>query len=106
MQGDPETGGPVGQVVNWVFIAFLFIAQGRGCLSGADRHFLGRRSVFLANYHLLGLPVVHPSEAMQGISLYSYLYLNLTEMLCFSYYHLRLLFNKIGEEGRSGSAWK
>jgi hypothetical protein len=27
-------------------------------------------------------------------------------MLCLSYYHLCLLFNKIGEEGRTGSAWK
>jgi hypothetical protein len=27
-------------------------------------------------------------------------------MLCLSYYCLCLLFNKIGEEGRAGSAWK
>jgi hypothetical protein len=27
-------------------------------------------------------------------------------MLCLSYYCLCLLFNKIGEEGRTGSAWK
>jgi hypothetical protein len=45
-------------------------------------------------------------EAMLGISPYSYLYLKLAKMLCFSYYHLCLLFNKIGEEGRTGSAWK
>jgi uncharacterized membrane protein YgcG len=44
-------------------------------------------------------------EAMLGISLYSYLYLKLAKMLCLSY-HLCLLFNKIGEEGRTGSAWK
>jgi hypothetical protein len=25
MQGDPETGGPLGQVGDWVFIAFLSI---------------------------------------------------------------------------------
>jgi hypothetical protein len=45
-------------------------------------------------------------EAMTGISLYSYLYLKLAKMLGLSYYLLCLLFNKIGEEGRTGSAWK
>jgi hypothetical protein len=45
-------------------------------------------------------------EAMLGISLYSYPYLKLAKMLCLSYYCLCLLFNKIGEEGRTGSAWK
>jgi hypothetical protein len=41
-------------------------------------------------------------EAMLGISLYSYLYLKLAKMLFLSYYHLCLLFKKIGEEGRIG----
>jgi hypothetical protein len=45
-------------------------------------------------------------EAMLRIFLYSYLYLKLAKMLCLSDYHLCLLFNKIGEEGRTGSAWK
>jgi hypothetical protein len=45
-------------------------------------------------------------EAMLGISLYSYLYLKLAKMLRLSYYCLCLLFNKMGEEGRTGSAWK
>jgi hypothetical protein len=27
-------------------------------------------------------------------------------MFCLSYYYLCLLFNKIGEKGRTGSAWK
>jgi hypothetical protein len=45
-------------------------------------------------------------EAMLGISLYSYSYVILAKMLCLSYYCLCLLFNKIGEEGRTGSAWK
>jgi hypothetical protein len=45
-------------------------------------------------------------EAMLGISLYSYLYLKLAKMLCLSYYLLCFFFNKIGEEGRTGSAWK
>jgi hypothetical protein len=45
-------------------------------------------------------------EAMLGISLISYLYLKLAKMLCVSYYLLCFLFNKIGEEGRTGSAWK
>jgi hypothetical protein len=51
--------------------------------------------------------VVHMCmEVMLGISLYSYLYLKLAKMLCLSYYLLCFLFNKIGEEGRKGSAWK
>jgi hypothetical protein len=45
-------------------------------------------------------------EAMLGISLYSYPYLKLAKTLCLSYYFLCLLFNKIGEVGRIGSAWK
>jgi hypothetical protein len=45
-------------------------------------------------------------EAMLGISLYSYPYLKLAKTLCLSYYCLCLFFNKIGEEGRTGSAWK
>jgi hypothetical protein len=44
-------------------------------------------------------------KAMLGISLYSCLYLKLAKMLCLSYYLLHFLFNKIGEEGRTGSAW-
>jgi hypothetical protein len=44
-------------------------------------------------------------EAMLGISLYSYLYLKLAKTLCFTYYHFCLFFNKIGEEGKTGSAW-
>jgi hypothetical protein len=43
-------------------------------------------------------------EAIPGIS--SYLYLNLAIILCLSYYLLCSLFNKIGEEGRTDSAWK
>jgi hypothetical protein len=43
--------------------------------------------------------------AMLGISLYSYPYLKLAKMLCLSYC-LCLLFSKIGEEGRTVSAWK
>jgi hypothetical protein len=45
-------------------------------------------------------------ESMLGISLYSYLYLKLAKMLCLSSYLLCFLFNKIGEEGRTGSARK
>jgi hypothetical protein len=45
-------------------------------------------------------------QAVLGISLYSYPYLKLAKMLCLSYYCLCLLFNKIREEGRIGSAWK
>jgi hypothetical protein len=45
-------------------------------------------------------------EAMLGISLNRYLYLKLTKMVCLSYYHLCFLFNKIGEEGRTGFACK
>jgi hypothetical protein len=43
-------------------------------------------------------------ETTQGISLYSYLYLRLAEMLCFSYYLLSFFFNKTRkQEGRTGS---
>jgi hypothetical protein len=45
-------------------------------------------------------------EAMLGLSLYSYPYPKVAKMLCISYYCLCFLFNKIGEEGRTGSAWK
>jgi hypothetical protein len=45
-------------------------------------------------------------EAMLGMSLYSYPYVKLANTLCVSYYCLRLLFNKIGEKGRTSSAWK
>jgi hypothetical protein len=43
-------------------------------------------------------------EAMLGISLYSYPYLKLAKTRCLSYYCL--LFNKIVEESKTGSAWK
>jgi hypothetical protein len=46
------------------------------------------------------------TEVMLGISLYSYPYLKLAKALCLSYYRLRFLFNKIGEEGRTGYAWQ
>jgi hypothetical protein len=45
-------------------------------------------------------------EAMLSISLYSCPYLKLAQTLCLSYYYLCLPFNKTGEEGRTGSAWK
>jgi hypothetical protein len=45
-------------------------------------------------------------EAMLEISLYSYPYLKLAKMLWISYYFLCFFFNKIGEEGRTSSAWK
>jgi hypothetical protein len=57
MQGDLETGGPLGQVGNWVFIANRVEMS----LSVANRSFLGRRSVSLVNYHLLEPPAVCPS---------------------------------------------
>jgi hypothetical protein len=45
-------------------------------------------------------------EAMLGISLYSYLYFKIAKMVCLSYYLFCFLFNKIGEEERTGSPWK
>jgi hypothetical protein len=45
-------------------------------------------------------------EAILRVSLYSYPYFKLAKMLYLSYYCLCLLFNKIGEEGKTGSAWK
>jgi hypothetical protein len=45
-------------------------------------------------------------ETTQGISLYSYFYLKLAKILCFSYYLLCFFFYKIGEqEDRTGSSW-
>jgi hypothetical protein len=46
------------------FIAFLCFAQRQRCLSGADRGFLGRRSVSLTTYHLLGPPAVCSSVSL------------------------------------------
>jgi hypothetical protein len=45
-------------------------------------------------------------EELLGISLYSYLYAKLVKLKCLSYYLLCFLFNKIVEEGGTGSAWK
>jgi hypothetical protein len=45
-------------------------------------------------------------EAMLGISQYSYPNVKVAKTLCLSYYCSCLLFKKIGEEGRTGSAWK
>jgi hypothetical protein len=45
-------------------------------------------------------------ETTQGISLHSYLYLKPAKTLCFSYYFLCFLFNKIREQNRTGSAQK
>jgi hypothetical protein len=61
IQGDRETSCSMGQVGDWVFIAFLYIAPRQRCLLGVDRGFLGRSSVSLTTYHLLGPPAVHPS---------------------------------------------
>jgi hypothetical protein len=41
-------------------------------------------------------------EATLVISLYSHLYPKIAKMICVSFF----LFNNIGEEGRTGSAWK
>jgi hypothetical protein len=45
-------------------------------------------------------------EARLGISMYSYLYHKVAKTICLSYYLLCFLFNKIGEEGGTSSAWK
>jgi hypothetical protein len=44
-------------------------------------------------------------EAMLGISLYSYLHLKLTKMLCLSYISY-VFFQQNQQEGGTGSAWK
>jgi hypothetical protein len=59
MQGDPETCDPMGQGGEWVLQPFC-IAWWWRCLSDANGHFLGRWSVSLTTYHLLGPPAVHP----------------------------------------------
>jgi hypothetical protein len=43
-------------------------------------------------------------EAVLGISLYRYLHLKLAKTLCLSYYLLRFLFNKFGEQ-EGGAGW-
>jgi hypothetical protein len=46
-------------------------------------------------------------EAMLGISLYSYFHLKLAKTLCFPYYRLCFLFNKIRKQaGGTGSVRK
>jgi hypothetical protein len=45
-------------------------------------------------------------EAILGISLHSCLYLKIAKILCLSCYCLCILFNTIGEEGKTGSSWK
>jgi hypothetical protein len=45
-------------------------------------------------------------EATLGISLYSCVYPKLAKMICFSYYLLCFLFNKITEGVGTSSAWK
>jgi hypothetical protein len=53
----------------------------------------------------IGIVIHMCMEATQGISLCSYLYLKLAKMPCFSYFHLCVFFNKVGEqEGGTGSA--
>jgi hypothetical protein len=44
-------------------------------------------------------------KEMLAVSLCSYPYLKLAKTIYLYYYHLCLLFYKIGEEGRTGSAW-
>jgi hypothetical protein len=51
--------------------------------------------------------VVHMCmEAMLGICLYRYFYLKLGKMLGLSYCLLCFLFNKIGKQSKTDSAWK
>jgi hypothetical protein len=43
------------------FCSLFELPDGRRCLSDTNRHFLGRRSVSLTTYRLLGPPAVCPS---------------------------------------------
>jgi hypothetical protein len=61
MQGNPETGGPMGPVGNWVLIAFLY------CLREEKQKFPRKKKCLLANYHLLGPPAVSPSEPSHSL---------------------------------------
>jgi hypothetical protein len=68
----------------------------------------------------IGVVIHMYMEAMLGISLYSYPYLKLANMLCLSYYCLYLLFNKLekrveqvlpgseglGDRGRGWGRWE
>jgi hypothetical protein len=63
MQGDPETGDPLGQHGEWGFIAFLY------CLM-AEMPFrckweFPREKCLLDPYSLMGPPAVHPSVLHQ-----------------------------------------
>jgi hypothetical protein len=49
MQEDLKTGGPLGQVGNWIFIAFLHCLRAEMSL-GANRSFLGRRGDHLSPF--------------------------------------------------------
>jgi hypothetical protein len=54
------------------FIAFFFlIDRGQRCLSGANRCFLERRSVSLANYHLRDLlqSALHSEKVFEAFSM-------------------------------------
>jgi hypothetical protein len=53
----------------------------------------------------VGVVIQMFTEAMLGISLYTYLYLKLAKMPCLSYYLFSFLF-KIGEVGKKCSVWK
>jgi hypothetical protein len=60
-------------VIPWVrvgsgFYSLICIAWGWRCLSDANRHFLGRRSVSLTIYRLLGPPEVRPSVLQKSMS--------------------------------------
>jgi hypothetical protein len=61
MKGDPETGDPLGQGGEWDFIAYLHCLMAGDAFSDANGRFLGRRSISLTTYRLLGPPAVHPS---------------------------------------------
>jgi hypothetical protein len=85
----------------------VLICGYRTCLSMGKSLWAGDREVVKRSGRDEPIRVVIHTcmEAVLGLSLYSYLYLKLAKILSFLL-SLCLLFNKIGEEGRTGSALK
>jgi hypothetical protein len=67
MQGDQETGGPMGQVGNWVFVTFLYCPRVELSLRCKQKFPGKEKCLSLANYHLLGPPAVRPSNWLQKL---------------------------------------
>jgi hypothetical protein len=70
MHGDPETGDPVGQGGDWVFIAFLHCLKVEMSLRYRQR-FAGKERCLLDHLPPLGPPAVHPSVPYNSIGYFT-----------------------------------